>query len=150
MDTLPTELADIIYNYVHQLNTDEVNDKLIDEFSNCDMCDLNKHIKIQKMVFCNYCNFEFCNKCKDNLECTDGKICNSCFFEQNILWQIQDMIDRPFNKTEVDTIIDILSELEELEKKDVLDFLYFLGDEVGLNNTDTIFNDLINYIEDHF
>ena len=33
------------------------NDELLDEFSTCNMCNLDKHIDIQKMVFCDICGF---------------------------------------------------------------------------------------------
>ena len=124
MDTLPKELEDIIYGYVHQMKMDVILDQLCQEFSRCDYCHDDKPHR--HLSFCKLCSVEFCNECKKDLHDNDGEFCDGCIFEQLTFLEIEKTLERKFTGDELTQVMDLLDTLDEDDKENIFAYVHYL------------------------
>lgn len=124
MNTLPTELEDIIYKYTHQLKMNDVLEELCQSFSQCDYCYDDKPHK--HLLFCHRCSIEFCKDCQGWLEDTSGRFCNGCYFERRAFGEIERILGRKLESDELTTVMDLFDSIDEDEKENISDYLRYL------------------------
>lgn len=93
MNTLPTSVEDIIYNYLENINRDDLHDELINNFYICTECEILRNEKINHIaLYCRNCDKTVCFNCPVcpmfSSEYTKD-ICYDCYLEEKYIEEIE-------------------------------------------------------------